>query len=69
MSEEKENIDYSLLSRQILRTSKKAFSFLQKYGDLYKFWYDLLFNYINLNGVKLWQIKFLKDLMYGFEVY
>ena len=68
-SEEKENFDYNLLSRQFLAPSKKAFSFLQKYGDLCNFWYDLLFNNINLDKFKSKQTKFLKDLMNGFEVY
>ena len=33
-SEEKENIDYSLLSTQISTPSKKTLSFLKEYGDL-----------------------------------
>ena len=36
-SEEKENIDYKLLLRQILTPSKESFSFLQKHGNLYNF--------------------------------
>ena len=68
-SEEKKNIDYEVLSRQILIPSKKSFSFLHKYNDLYDFRINLLFKNINLNNVKLQQINFLKDLINGFEVY
>ena len=68
-SEEKENIDYNLLSRQISTPSKKTFSFLQKYGGLYNFWTNVLFKYTNVNDIKLHQIKFLKNLMNGFKVY
>ena len=67
VSEEK-NIDYKLLSRQILISSKNIFSFLHKYGDLYKFWSNL-FDKMNLKKVKLQQVEFLKGLMNGFEVY
>ena len=35
--EEIKNIDYMLLSKQILILSKNIFSFLDKYGDLYNF--------------------------------
>ena len=41
---------------------------MHKYGDLYKFWINLLDN-VNLDDVKLKQVEFLKDLMNGFEVY
>ena len=68
-SEEKKNIDYEVLSRQILIPSKNIFSFFDEYNDLYNFWFNLLFNNINLNNVKLQQTNFLKDLMNGFEVY
>ena len=68
VSEEEKNIDYKLLSGQILMPSKNIFSFLHKYGGLYKFWINLLDN-INLDKVKLQQVEFLKDLMNGFEVY
>ena len=68
-SEEKENIDYNLLSRQISTPSRNTFSFLQKYDNLYNFWTNLLNNIINLDKVKLHQANFLKDLMNGFEVY
>ena len=67
--EEEENIDYNLLLKQILLLSKKTFSFLQKYGDLYNFWYSLLLDSMSFDEFKLQQIKFLKDLMNGFEVY
>ena len=68
IASEEENIDYKLLSRQILISSKNIFSFLHKYGDLYKCWINLLDN-INLGDVKLQKVEFLKDLMNGFEVY
>ena len=67
-SEEEKNIDYELLSRQILISSKNIFSFLHKYGNLYKFWSNL-FDKMNLDKVKLQQAEFLKGLMNGFEVY
>ena len=41
---------------------------MHKYGDLYKFWINLLDN-VNLDDVKLKQAEFLKDLMNRFEVY
>ena len=68
IASEEKNIDYKLLSRQILISSKNIFSFLHKYGDLYKCWINLLDN-INLGDVKLQKVEFLKDLMNGFEVY
>ena len=68
MSKEEKNIDYELLSRQILILSKNIFSFSHKYGDLYNFWINL-FNNMNLDNVKLQQLEFLKDFMNGFEVY
>ena len=68
IASEEKNIDYKLLSRQILISSKNIFSFLHKYGDLYKCWINLLDN-INLSDVKLQKVEFLKDLMNGFEVY
>ena len=68
-SEEKRNIDYEVLSKEILIPSENVFSFLNKYGDLYNFWHDLLFNNINWKDIRLHQIKFLKDLLNGFEVY
>ena len=67
-SEEEENIDYMLLSRQILTPSRKIFSFLQKHGDLYSFWINVLDNK-SLDNVKLLQLGFLKDMMNGFKVY
>ena len=68
IASEEENIDYNLFSRQILISSEKFFSF-SKYGDLYNFWFNLLLNKINLDDIKSQQIKFLKDLMNGFELY
>ena len=59
-TEEEQNIDYKLLSRQILTLSKKTFSFLQKHGNLYSFWIDVLGNK-SLGNIKLLQLKFLKD--------
>ena len=67
-SEEKENIDYKLLTRQILVSPKKIIYFFQEHGTLYIFWIDVL-NHKSLDDVKLQQIKFLKDLMNGFKVY
>ena len=67
-SEEEKNIDYKLLSRQILILSKNIFSFLHKYGTLYSFLIDVLV-YKSSDNVKLQQREFLKDLMNGFEVY
>ena len=51
-SEEKGNIDYKLLSKQILIRSRKTFSFLQKHGDLYNFWINML-NHKSSDKVKL----------------
>ena len=67
-SKEKENIYYKLHSRQISTSSRKAFRFLQKHGNLYNFWIAVLKNK-SLDNVKLLQVRFLKDLMNGFEVY
>ena len=41
-SQEKENIDYKQLSREITAPSKKTFSFLQKHGNLYDFLTNVL---------------------------
>ena len=68
-SEEKENIDYNLLLKEILTPSGDTINFLQEHGSLYNFWYNLLLNNINLKDIRLQQIKFLNDLMNGFEVY
>ena len=68
-SEEKRNIDYEVLSRQILIPSGNVFSFLNEYGDLHNFWFNLLLNTINSKDIRLQQVKFLKDLMNGFKVY
>ena len=68
-SEEKKNIDYEVLSRQILIPSRNLFSFFGEHNDLYNFWFTLLLNNTNLNDVKLQQTNFLKDLMNRFRVY
>ena len=67
-AEEKENIDYKLLSREILTPSRKTFSFLQRHGDLYKFWINVL-DHKSSDKVKLQQAQFLKELMNKSEVY
>ena len=67
-SEEEKNIDYELLSREILISSENIFSFLYIYGDLYNFWIGVL-NHKVSDKVRLQQVDFLKDLMNGFEVY
>ena len=68
MSEEEENIDYKLLSRQILTPSRKTFSFLQNHGNLYNFWINVL-DHKSSDKVRLQQVEFLTDLMNGFKVY
>ena len=55
--------------KEILTPSGDTTNFLQKRGDLYNFWFDLLFDSINLDNFKSQQIKFLKDLMNEFEAY
>ena len=67
-SQEKDNIDYKLLSREITTPSKNTFSFLIKHGNLYDFLTNVLEN-TNLNKVRLLQVGFLDDLMNGFNVY
>ena len=67
-SEEKKNIDYKLLSRQILTPLKKSFSFLQKHGNLYNFWINVL-DHKSSDKVKLQQVEFLKVLMNWCKVY
>ena len=42
---------------------------MQRYGDLYNFWCNLLYASMNLDDVKLQQVRFLEDLMNGFRVY
>ena len=68
-SEEEKYIDCKLLLEQILLLSGNVFSFLNKHGDLYNFWNNLLLDNINLDDIKLQQVEFLKDLMNGFVVY
>ena len=69
-SQEKENIDYKLLSREITTPSKNTFSFLQKHGNLYNFLTNVLENTsLKQNNVRLLQVGFLDDLMNGFNVY
>ena len=67
-SQEKENIDYKLLSREIQTPSKNTFSLLQKHGNFYYFLTNLLEN-TSLNRVRSLQVKFLDDLMNRFNVY
>ena len=68
VSQEKENIDYKLLSRKITTPSKNTFSFLQKLSNFYVFLTKVLDNK-SLNKVELLQVGFLDDLMNGFNVY
>ena len=68
VSQEKENIDYKLLSRKITTPSKNTFSFLQKLSNFYVFLTNVLDNK-SLNKVELLQVGFLDDLMNGFNVY
>ena len=68
VSEEEENIDSNLFSRQILTPSKKTFIFLQNHGNLYSFCTNVLENE-SLDNFKLLEVGFLKDLMNGFKVY
>ena len=67
-SQEKENIDYKLFSREIKTPSKNTFSFLQKHGNFYYFLTNVLEN-TSLNRVRSLQVKFLDDLMNEFNVY
>ena len=67
-SQEKDNIDYKLLSREITTPSKNTFSFLIKHGNFYDFLTNVLEN-TNLNKVRLLQVGFLDDLMNGLNVY
>ena len=67
-SQEKENIDCRLRSREITTPSKKTFSFLQKHDNLYDFLTNVLEN-TSLSKVQLLQVEFLDDLMNGFNVY
>ena len=55
--------------KEILTPSGDTTNFLQKREDLYNFWFDLLFDSINLDNFKSRQIKFLKDLMNEYEAY
>ena len=64
----KKKIDYKLLSREITTPSKRTFSFLQKHGNLYDFLTNVLENK-SLDNVRLLQVRFLDDLMNGFNVY
>ena len=67
VSQEKENIDYKLISREVTAPSKKTFSFLQKHDNLYDFSTNVLEN-TSLNKVRLLQVGSLFDLMNGFNV-
>ena len=53
--EEDDNVDYKLLSRQILTLFKKSCSFLQKHDDLYNFWINVL-DHKSSDNVKLQQV-------------
>ena len=68
-SEEKEKIDYNLVSKQIFIPPRRFLSFLNEDKDLYDIWPDLLLDYLNFNDIKSQQLNFLKDLMSGFKVY
>ena len=68
VSEEEKNINYKLLSRQILISPKNIFSFLHEYGDSYHFWINVL-DHKSSDKIKLQQGEFLEDLMNGFGVY
>ena len=68
VSQEKENIDYKLLSRKITTPSKNTFSFLQKLSNFYVFLTNVLDNK-SLNKVELLQVGFLDDLMNELNVY
>ena len=67
-SKEEKYIDYNLLSEQILLPSGDILNFFKKYSDLYNFWTNALFDYINSNDIISQQINFLKDLMNGYDV-
>ena len=67
-SQGKDNINYKLLSREIRKSSKKTFSFLQKHGNLYDFLNNVLENK-SLDNVKLLQVGLLDDLVNGFTFY
>ena len=67
-SQKKQNIDYKLLSREITTPSKNAFSFLQKHGNLYDFFTNVLEN-TSLSKVILLQVGVLDYLMNGLNVY
>ena len=66
--QEKQNIDYSILSNEISLPSGDVLNFLNKYHDLYNFWIDALFD-TSLDNIKSQQVNFLRDLMNGFSVY
>ena len=65
----KKNIDYIVTFKKNYYTlSKKTFIFLQEHGNLYDFLTNVLKNE-SLNHVRSLQLKFLDDLMNGFNVY
>ena len=68
-SEGKKSTDYEMLQGSFFLPPGNVFNFLQNYGDLYNFSFNLLFKSINLDDFKLREVEFLKDLMNGFEVY
>ena len=68
-SEEEKNINYNLLSKEISLPSKDAFSFFDRYGDLYEYCFALFEENIYADDIKSEQIKFLKDLVNGYKVH
>ena len=68
-SQEKNYIDYNILSNEILLPSGDVLNFFNKYYDLYGFWIDALVKNTNRNKIKSQQVNFLKDLINGFSVY
>ena len=67
-SQEKQSIDYKLLSREITTPSKNTFSFLENHGNLHDFLTNVLEN-TSLNHVRLLQVVFLDGLINGLNVY
>ena len=67
-SQEKENIDYQLLSREIRTPPKMTFSFSQKHSNLSEFLTNVLEN-ASLDKVRSLQVGFLDAFMNGIHVY
>ena len=68
VDQEKQNIDYSILSNEISLPSGDVLDFLNKYNDLYNFCTDAFLD-TSLDNSKSQQVNFLKDLMNEFSVY